>query len=68
MEVIFRGTPKSEQIYKGLCNSCKSVLQYKFSEILKNEHHQRDGVTHYLEEPCPVCSSVLVIFGPTLQE
>jgi RNase P subunit RPR2 len=60
MKIIYRGTPPSEREYRGLCHSCKTVIEFKASEA-KRTTDMRDGDGDYLSIRCPVCSHNITV-------
>lgn len=52
MNIIHRGTPPAERMYRSTCGCCKSVFEYKASEATRVSDY-RDGT--YLWFKCQVC-------------
>ncbi len=63
MRVVTRGTPEAERYYRVTCTSCRSVIEYKHTEILRVIDDQRTGITHNLGN-CPVCGKSLYNYFP----
>jgi endogenous inhibitor of DNA gyrase (YacG/DUF329 family) len=52
MEILHRGTPKSDIIHNGECPKCKTVVKFSRHEG-KVIYSQRDG--DFVTVDCPVC-------------
>lgn len=53
MQIIREGQPPQERIWKGICQSCKTVAEAKQSEL--SVTHDRDGA--FAWHICPVCKT-----------
>jgi len=53
MKVLYRGTPKSLQIWKGTCLACSSQMSETGGNLTIDNSHQIDGPIATAD--CPVC-------------
>lgn len=53
MNIISKGIPPTERVYRAMCNSCKTVVEFKQSEGEMSDD-QRDN---FISVQCPVCPS-----------
>jgi C4-type Zn-finger protein len=61
MNIIRRGTPPKEKIYRGECPHCKSVFEAERTELDIRWGGQRDEY-EYGVAPCEVCGYAGVAF------
>ncbi len=59
MRVVKRGKPKAQDIFKGECHDCHSVVEAERHE-LKVTDDQRDG--EFGETACPICKARLILY------
>jgi hypothetical protein len=63
VKIITRGVPKTEYVYRSVCTSCRSLLEFKHAEM-KHTSCQREG--DYSTLKCPVCPHTLSFSSDTL--
>lgn len=62
MEIIKRGVPPPERLWRGTCSKCESVAEAFERELTKVTQDPRDGTKHSWEI-CPVCSAGVPSMG-----
>ena len=60
MEIITRGIDPKENIYRGICHRCKSVME-EVAGKLKIITDQREGGT-FAHADCPVCRHDFILY------
>lgn len=54
MKVVVRGTPPEEEVWTGMCFSCKSQMEEVRSN-LDVKYSLRPGEDPYADAICPIC-------------
>lgn len=67
MNVIHRGKPRSEQVFRGTCLSCKSVIEATRAELKVGGGDYRDP-GEYGHAACPVCDQVMTFYPKSGKE
>lgn len=60
MEIIKRGNPPEEIIWKSTCYRCKSELQAKRNELRVEWDHRESG--EFGRADCPVCKTEIIFY------
>lgn len=58
MKIIRQGTNPSEKVYRGVCRTCSTEIEFERREA-HYQADQRDG--DYLSIGCPTCSKAIIV-------
>jgi hypothetical protein len=61
MKLIRKGSPDARRIWRGKCETCRSVFECEERELTSIQRSQRDG--DFSWETCPECGASLKCSG-----